>query len=48
MNWLSEPQAIWDLLREAAYFADCGVCSETFDEHKSILGSVRNDSAVLK
>jgi len=41
------PQAIWDILMEAAYFSMAGVESETFDKHEALLERINRESFTL-
>jgi hypothetical protein len=44
----ASPQEIWDILREAAYFHDTGVCSETFDRHTLALQTWAQQGSALQ
>jgi hypothetical protein len=44
----ASPQEIWNILREAAYFADTGVCSETFERHRLALQIWAQDGSELE
>jgi hypothetical protein len=44
----ASPQEIWDILREAAYLHDAGVCSQTFERHSLALQTWAQQGSALK